>query len=54
MIARRAQSDIEPMMAMGIASSKGQGVAMTNTARNRMDSPLIAQARAATTSATGV
>ena len=32
MIARRAQSEIEPIIATGIAISKGQGVAITNTA----------------------
>ena len=42
------------MMAMGMASSNGQGVAMTSTARNRIDSPLIAQANRATVRATGV
>jgi hypothetical protein len=54
MMARRAQSDMEPMMAMGMASSTGQGVAMTITARKRIDSPLISQANRATVKATGV
>ena len=54
MIARRAQREIEPITAMGMARSKGQGVAMTNTARKRMDSPLITQAKIATANATGV
>ena len=54
MIARRAQSEIEPMMATGIAISSGQGVAITSTARKRTASPLTAQATPATTSATGV
>ena len=45
MIARRAQREIEPMMAIGMPSSNGHGVAMTSTARKRIDSPLIAQAR---------
>ena len=54
MIARLAQSEIEPMMAIGMAISSGQGVAMTSTARKRIDSPLIAQASSATVRATGV
>ena len=53
-IALRAQREIEPMIAMGIARSKGQGVAMTNTARKMMDSPLITQAKMAKAKATGV
>jgi hypothetical protein len=54
MIARRAQREIEPMMAMGMASNNGQGVAMTITARKRIGSPLITQANRATVKATGV
>ena len=54
MIARRAQRDIEPMMAIGMAISNGQGVAMTSTARNRIDSPLTAHATRATVRASGV
>ncbi len=54
MIARRAQSEIEPMMATGMAISSGQGVAITSTARKRMASPLAAQATRATVNATGV
>jgi hypothetical protein len=53
-IARRAQSEIEPMMTIGIPISSGQGVAMTSTARKQRASPLIAQARMATVSAIGV
>jgi len=53
-IALRAQREIEPMIAMGIARSKGQGVAMTNIARKRMDSPLIAQAKMAKAKGTGM
>jgi hypothetical protein len=34
MIARRAQREIEPMMAMGIAMSSGQGVAMIVGGKN--------------------
>lgn len=36
MMARWAQSEIEPMITMGIASSNGQGVAMTSTAGKRL------------------
>jgi hypothetical protein len=42
------------MIATGIAMSKGQGVAITMTARNRTASPLIAQASIASATATGV
>ena len=42
------------MMAIGIAMSKGQGVAITNTARKRMACPLSAHARMATVTAIGV
>lgn len=38
MIARRAASEIEPMMATGIAINRGHGVATTITARNRTGS----------------
>lgn len=54
MIARRAQREIEPMIAIGIAMSSGQGVAMTNTARKRTDPPLMIHASTATVRATGV
>ena len=54
MIARRAQREIEPMIAIGIPSSNGQGVAMTSTARNRTASPLITHANRATMTAIGV
>ena len=53
-IALRAQREIEPMIAMGIARSKGQGVAMTNIARKRMDAPLITHAKMAKAKGTGV
>lgn len=36
--AQCAQSETEPIMAMGIASNNGQGVAITKTARNRIGS----------------
>jgi hypothetical protein len=54
MMARRAQSEIDPMIAIGMARSSGHGVAITSTARNRIDSPLNAHASAATASARGV
>src|ERR1700686_5071444 len=40
MMPRRAASEIAPMIATGMAISRGQGVAMTSTARNRVPSPL--------------
>ena len=54
MMARRAQREIEPRRAMGMARSSGHGVAITSTERNRTDSPLITHASIATASATGV
>ena len=54
MMARRAQSEMELMMAMGMPSRSGHGVAMTSTARKRNESPLRNHASSATTSATGV
>ncbi len=54
MMPRRAASEIEPMMATGMAINNGQGVATTSTAKNRVASPLAAQAMAATASASGV
>ena len=54
MIPHRAESEIEPMMATGIAISNGQGVATTSTAKNRIASPLIIQAAIAIATATGV
>ena len=44
MMPRRAASEIEPMIATGMAISSGQGVATTSTARKRVGSPLTAQA----------
>ncbi len=44
MMPRRAASEIEPMIATGMAINSGQGVATTSTARNRIASPLAAQA----------
>ena len=54
MMARRAQREMEPMMATGIAISNGHGVAITSTARKRTASPLAAHAAIATASATGL
>jgi hypothetical protein len=54
MIPRRAEREIEPIIATGIAMSKGQGVAITITARKRTASPLITQASIASAIATGV
>ena len=53
MMARLAATEIAPMMATGMASSKGQGVAMTNTARNRVGSfPMTQPAKAMETAMT--
>ena len=41
MIERRAASEMEPMIATGMAMSNGQGVAITSTARKRTASPLM-------------
>src|SRR5947207_8637665 len=38
MIPRAAAIEIAPIIATGIANNKGQGVAMTKTARNRLGS----------------
>ena len=54
MIDWRAQSEMEPMMATGIAMSSGHGVATTRTARKRVGLPVMSHARTATASATGV
>ena len=51
---RRAASEIAPMIATGIASSSGHGVAITRTARNRFGSPLAIQPAAATLTASSV
>ena len=50
----QAASDTELMMVTGIPISSGQGVATTNTARNRSTSPLNAQASRAMDTAKGV
>ncbi len=42
------------MMATGMAMSSGQGVAVTSTARNRVELPLSPHAAPAMTSASGV
>ncbi len=47
-------SEIDPMIATGIAMSSGHGVAMTITDRNRTGSPLITHAAMAMISASGV
>ncbi len=54
MIPRRAASEMEPMIATGMAINSGQGVATTSTARNRNGSPLAAQAATAIATASGV
>jgi hypothetical protein len=54
MIPRRAASDTAPMIATGMAIKRGQGVAVTSTARNRTDSPLPNQAAKAMAIAIGV
>ena len=53
-IERRAASEMEPMIATGMAMSNGQGVAITSTARKRIASPLTAQASTAMVTAIGV
>src|SRR5579859_3459236 len=53
-IPRRAASEIPPNMATGIASNNGQGVAITETARNRSGLPLSSQPRVARPRANGV
>ena len=54
MMPRCAESEIEPMMATGIAIKSGQGVATTSTARKRSASPLAAHAARAMATASGV
>src|ERR1043166_204052 len=54
MMPRRAASEIEPMIATGMAISSGQGVATTSTARKRTGSPLATHATRATATARGV
>ena len=54
MMPRRAASEMEPMMATGMAISSGQGVATTSTARKRTASPLAAQATQREATASGV
>ena len=51
---RRAASEIEPMIATGMAINSGHGVAITSTARNRTASPLAIHAAAAMATASGV
>ena len=53
MMLRRAESEMAPMTATGIASNSGQGVAITSTARNRCDSPLTIHAATASATASG-
>ena len=53
-IPRFAASDTAPMIATGIAISRGHGVATTSTARNRVGEPLKYQAAAAIATASGV
>ncbi len=50
----RLATEIAPITATGIASSRGHGVAITITARKRMASPLAAHAAIPTETATGV
>jgi hypothetical protein len=47
MMARLAAVEIAPIIATGIASNSGHGVAMTNTAKNRVGSLPITQPNAA-------
>ena len=54
MMPRRADSEIEPMIATGMAINSGHGVATTSTARKRNASPLAAQAASAMAKAIGV
>ena len=54
MMLRRAASEIEPMIATGMAINSGQGVATTRTARKRTAWPLAAQAVSAIPTARGV
>ena len=51
---RVAASEIEPMMATGMAMSSGHGVATTSTARKRTGSPDHTQAPTAIATASGV
>ena len=51
---RLAASEIDPMIATGMAISSGHGVATTSTARNRSGLPLHSHAATAISSATGV
>jgi len=53
-IARLAASEMEAMIATGIAISSGHGVATTRTARNRTGSPVNTQATTANVTAIGV
>ena len=54
MMPLRAASEIEPMIATGMAISSGHGVATTSTARKRTGSPEASPAAIATTTASGV
>ena len=54
MMPRRADSEMAPMTATGMAMSRGQGVAITSTARKRSTLPLRIQAASATPIANGV
>ena len=54
MIARLAASEIEPIIATGMAINSGHGVATTITARNRTASPVASQAAMPIATATGV
>ena len=51
---RVAASEIEPMMATGMAMRSGHGVATTSTARNRTGSPVQIHAPTAIATASGV
>ncbi len=54
MMAREAHKEMDPRIAIGIAKSRGQGVATTRTERNREDSPESHHAISATANAIGV
>jgi len=54
MMPRFAESEIAPITATGIASSRGQGVAITITARKRSGLPLTIQPAIAIATAMGV
>ena len=53
-MARPAASEIDPIIATGMAINSGQGVATTITARNRIASPLLIYAARPNATATGV